>query len=143
MKKFIVLTAITGELIAVRPSSILHIEECNGERKKIIVKTENASWNISTNHHSVASIINEVEGISVMNNKACTSVKDEEKMGCKLTLKAGEREFGLVPFQSPRGLRCGDKQPDLVTIDCYQQFNQVQLLRFVEYLQTISYCLVG
>lgn len=65
MKQFIVLTTITGELIAIRPSSVIHIEECKGERSKIIVKTDTTNWNISLEKHSVSSIIKEIEDISI------------------------------------------------------------------------------
>lgn len=61
MKQFIVLTAITGERIAIRPSDIIHIEECNGEKPKIIVKTTYTNWNISAKEHSVESILKKVE----------------------------------------------------------------------------------
>lgn len=65
MRQFIVLTAITGELIAIRPTSILHLEECNGKDKKIIVKTEMCSWNISAEYHSIDSIIKEIENFPI------------------------------------------------------------------------------
>ena len=63
MKQFIVLTAITGELIAIRPSSIIHIEECNSEHPKIVIKAESTSWNISSKKHSVESILKDIENI--------------------------------------------------------------------------------
>lgn len=61
MKKFILLTAITNEQIAIRPSDIIHIEECNTESRKIIVKTTYTSWNISAKKHSIESILKEIE----------------------------------------------------------------------------------
>lgn len=67
MKQFIVLTAITGELIAIRPSSVIYIEECKGKNEKIIVKTDMGSWNISSKHHSIDSIIKEIENIPINN----------------------------------------------------------------------------
>lgn len=65
MKQFIVLTAITGELIAIRLSSVIYIEECKGKDGKIIVKTEMDSWNISSEHHSIDSIIKEIENTPI------------------------------------------------------------------------------
>lgn len=65
----------------------------------------------------------------------------ERKKECKLTLKADSREFELNAFQSPRGLRDRDKRPHVVTIDCYQEFNQKQLLRFASYLQDIAFAM--
>ena len=64
MKQFIVLTAITGEHIAVRPSDITSIEESNGSRPKIIVKTADVNWNISTDHHSIYSILEDIEKVN-------------------------------------------------------------------------------
>jgi|GEM_PF-6553661 len=58
---------------------------------------------------------------------------------CVLTLKAVQHEFVLKAYQSPRGIRFGSKRPSLVHINCNQEFNQIQLIRFIEYLQTI-YC---
>ena len=57
---------------------------------------------------------------------------------CELILKAGNREFKLDVFQSPKGLRDRDKRPDTVMIDCHQEYNQVQLLRFAAYLQDVA-----
>lgn len=61
MKKFILLTAITNEQIAIRPSDIIHIEECNTERRTIIVKTTYTSWRISAEKHSIESILKEIQ----------------------------------------------------------------------------------
>lgn len=60
MKQFIVLETVTGESIAIRPSSIIHIEECRGDRPKIIVKTETTGWNINSTKHSIKSILEDV-----------------------------------------------------------------------------------
>lgn len=61
MKQFIVLTAITGEYVAVRPSDITSIEEHNGSSPKIIVKAAGILWNISADDHSIYSILEDIE----------------------------------------------------------------------------------
>lgn len=61
MKQFIVLTAITGERIAIRPSDITYIEECNGANPKIKVGIAEIDWNISAEKHSLSSILKEIE----------------------------------------------------------------------------------
>lgn len=63
----------------------------------------------------------------------------ERKKECKFTLKAGSREFVLTAFQSSRGLSNEGKRPDAIVIDCYQEFNQIELLRFIQYLETMAY----
>ena len=62
------------------------------------------------------------------------------KKGCEFTLKAENGEqFELQAFQSPRGLRSEDgKRPSIIQIDCYQEFNQRELFRFIEYLQDLG-----
>lgn len=71
-------------------------------------------------------------------NSTSMDIKNEGNRKCKLTLKAGDREFGLVPFQSPRGLRHENKRPDVLVMNCYQEFSQVDLFRFIEYLQDVA-----
>nr|DAQ59635.1 MAG TPA: hypothetical protein [Caudoviricetes sp.] len=61
MKQFIVLTGIKGSLIAIRPSSIIRIIECKGENPKIVVETTTNEWYISSEKHSVYSIVKEIE----------------------------------------------------------------------------------
>lgn len=65
MKQFIILTAITGEKIAIRPSSVIRIEEIKGERPKIQVKTEGVTWNISAKYHTIDDIVKEIEENSI------------------------------------------------------------------------------
>lgn len=65
MKQFIVLTSITGEEIAIRASSIIFIEERKGKKGKIVVESETDSWNVSANHHSISSILKEIETIPI------------------------------------------------------------------------------
>lgn len=65
MKQLIILTAITGAKVAIRPSSIRYIEEIKGERPKIQVKTEGETWNISAKDHTIDDIVKEIEDISI------------------------------------------------------------------------------
>lgn len=65
MKQFIVLTAITGEHVAVRPSDITHIEECNSSNPKLKVKAGDILWNISADEHSIASIMKDIEEANI------------------------------------------------------------------------------
>lgn len=65
MKQFIILTAISGAKIAIRPSSIIYIEEIEGYRPKIQVKTEEETWNISAKDHTIDDIVKEIEEISI------------------------------------------------------------------------------
>ncbi len=57
---------------------------------------------------------------------------------CELTLKAGNKQFNIKPYQSPRGLRHEVKRPDKRTIDCYLDFDSVGLVKFIGYLQVIA-----
>lgn len=61
MKQFIVLTAVTGQLVAIRPSSIEYIHESDYEGPVILVKTDAGKWYISPEKHSVHSIASEIE----------------------------------------------------------------------------------
>ncbi len=69
MKQFIVLTAVTGQLVAIRPSSIEYIHESDYEYLPesdyegpvILVKTDAGKWYISPEKHSVHSIASEIE----------------------------------------------------------------------------------
>ena len=64
---------------------------------------------------------------------------DDKKQKCKFTFKTGDERFELGMFQSPRGIRGrSGNRPDSVIIDCHQEFNQVQLLRYIEYLRSLS-----
>lgn len=65
MKQFIILTAITGAKIAIRPSSVIYVEEIKGKRPKIQVKTEDVTWNISAKDHTIDDIVKEIEEISI------------------------------------------------------------------------------
>ena len=65
MKQFIILTAITGVKIAIRPSSVIYVEEIKGERPKIQVKTEDVTWNISAKDHTIDDIVKEIEENSI------------------------------------------------------------------------------
>lgn len=57
---------------------------------------------------------------------------------CVLTLKACGHEWTLKPYQSSRGIRHEGKRPNVVIIDCYQEYNQKQLFEFSKYLETIA-----
>lgn len=62
MKKFIVLTSITDELVAIRISDIIYVTEKKGERAKITIRTEGGTeYYINSRLHSVISIIKEIE----------------------------------------------------------------------------------
>ena len=61
MKQFIVLETIAGNLVAIRPSSIIFIGETDRERSMIVVKTNTDKWGISPEKHSVRSIVKEIE----------------------------------------------------------------------------------
>ena len=50
----------------------------------------------------------------------------------------GEHEWPLKASQSPVGIRHKGKRPNMVIIDCYQEYNQEQLLEFSRYLETIA-----
>lgn len=65
-----------------------------------------------------------------------------KKKKCVLTLKAGEYKWTLQTYQSPRGLWHEGKRPDVVVIDCYQEFNQKQLFEFAKYMEIIA-CAMG
>lgn len=74
-------------------------------------------------------------------DKLSPSVKtlsDTRKRKCVLTLKEGEHEWSLKAYQSPVGIRHEGKRPNMVIIDCYQEYNQEQLLEFSRYLGTIA-----
>lgn len=47
------------------------------------------------------------------------------------------KSMTLEGYQSPRGLRCGDKRPNLIMIDCYMEVDQLELIKHVEYLTTL------
>lgn len=63
MKTFITLTTIKDNLIAIRPSDIVYMNEVKDCIKHcIIVKTtEGTLWNISPKKHSIKSILKEIE----------------------------------------------------------------------------------
>lgn len=65
MEQFIILTAITGAKIAIRPSSIIYIEEIEGYRPKIQVKTKDVTWNISAKDYTIDDIVKEIEEKSI------------------------------------------------------------------------------
>lgn len=60
------------------------------------------------------------------------------KKECVITLKTDDHKWTLKAYQSPRGIRHEDKRPDIVMIDCYQEFNQKQLFEFAKYIETIA-----
>lgn len=65
MKQFIILTTIIGVKVAIRPSSVIYVEEIEGERPKIQVKTEEVTWNISAKVHTIDDIVKEIEENSI------------------------------------------------------------------------------
>lgn len=66
---------------------------------------------------------------------------EERKKECKFKFNVGGKQIELKAYQSPRGIRHEDKRPDFVIIDCYQEFNQTDLFRHIDYLQTIACCM--
>ncbi len=56
----------------------------------------------------------------------------------KFTLIAGTKSFELKLGQSPRGLRNEDKRPYKVIIETKGCFDLIQLLKYIDYLQTLS-----
>lgn len=62
----------------------------------------------------------------------------ERKQESKFILKVGGKEFNLKAFQSPRGIRHEDKRPNIIVVDCYQEFNVVEFHRYIDYLQTLA-----
>lgn len=40
-------------------------------------------------------------------------------------------------YQSPRGVRYEDKRPNLIVIDCYLELSPLQLIKYIDYLQTL------
>lgn len=66
---------------------------------------------------------------------------EERKKECKFMFNVGGKQIELKDFQSPRGIRREDKRPDFVIIDCYQELDQVELFRLIDYLQTIACCM--
>lgn len=59
-------------------------------------------------------------------------------MASEFTLIAGDKQFKLDSFQSPRGLRDKEKRPNKVIIESKEVFDLVQLRRYIDYLQTLS-----
>jgi len=59
-------------------------------------------------------------------------------MAQKFILRAGDREFDLNGYQSPRGLRNKDKRPDKVKIEVNEEFDSVGLRRHIDYLIILS-----
>ncbi|WGL71007.1 hypothetical protein [Elizabethkingia anophelis] len=50
---------------------------------------------------------------------------------------SGREEIAFKEYQSPRGVRVLDKRPDLIIIDCYNEFNGQQLDRYIKWLEDI------
>lgn len=59
-------------------------------------------------------------------------------MASKFTLVAGDRQFELSAYQSPRGLRNKDKRPDKVVIESQEVLDLVQLRKHIKYLNDIA-----
>lgn len=59
-------------------------------------------------------------------------------MESKYTLKAGDIEFELNGYQSPRGLRNRDKRPTMVKVEVKENFDLVGLKKHIDYLITLS-----
>ncbi|ATC39609.1 hypothetical protein [Elizabethkingia anophelis] len=53
------------------------------------------------------------------------------------TFSSGNDKLPLKEYQSPRGVRVLDKRPDLIIIDCYNEFNGQQLDRYIKWLEDI------
>ena len=53
---------------------------------------------------------------------------------CSFELKTEGKKWNLKEGQSPRGLRHGDKRPDVIVIDCYKVATREQLDKHIEYL---------
>lgn len=66
---------------------------------------------------------------------------EERKKECKFKFNIGGKQIELKAYQSPRGIRVEDKRPDYVIIDCYQEFNQVELFCLIGYLREIALCM--
>lgn len=58
-------------------------------------------------------------------------------MASTFTLIAGDKQFKLALFQSPRGLRNKEKRPSVVIIESNERFDSLRLKKYIEYLQTI------
>lgn len=57
---------------------------------------------------------------------------------CNFTFKyESGRSVSLGLYQSPRGLRYENKRPNLIFIDCQMEVDQLQLIKYIEYLQTL------
>ena len=66
-------------------------------------------------------------------------IKREKK--CDLTFIAGKQRITIKAFQSPRAIRIEHKRPDIVVIDCYQEYDKLQLLRLSRYFEEIAHAM--
>jgi len=53
-------------------------------------------------------------------------------------LSLGQQSIVLKEFQSPRGIRFGEKRPDLITIDCHSSFNKKDFGGLIEWLSDLQ-----
>ncbi|WP_165026766.1 hypothetical protein [Dysgonomonas sp. ZJ279] len=65
----------------------------------------------------------------------------ERKQECKFTLKSENSSFEFKAYQSLRGVRCEDKRPNIIVVDCYQSFDVVELQKHIQYLQTLVFAM--
>lgn len=54
------------------------------------------------------------------------------------TLKLGKQSWPLKLFTRAKGIRTGDKRPNIVVIDCYEIADSSKLQQIIEYLHTIK-----
>ena len=55
-------------------------------------------------------------------------------MASKFTFKIGGEKIELRAYASPRGLRIKDKRPTKVKIETNEEFDAVELQRYIDYL---------
>lgn len=59
----------------------------------------------------------------------------------RYTFSLGSQKIALKEGQSPRGLRFGEKRPNILEIDCYNSFNHHQLEKYIGWLNNLRLAL--
>ncbi|MDH6310565.1 hypothetical protein M2451_003345 [Dysgonomonas sp. PFB1-18] len=64
--------------------------------------------------------------------------KDNDNSRFTMMFDSGQ-SVTLGLFQSPRGTRFEDKRPSSIIIDCFMKADQIKLLKYIDYLQTLAH----
>lgn len=67
------------------------------------------------------------------------NLPSKNKTTSKITLTAGDKQFELYGYQSPRGLRNDDKRPSIIDIEVKERFDVVGFKKYIKYLTDISF----